>query len=116
LAEGYAKNGRLDDAREELQRAVGAVDETGQHFFDAELYRIGGELALHSSPPGRTEAERYFRKAIEIARAQEARWWQLRATMNLARLLGDTNRRDEALTMLTEIYNWFTEGFDLADL
>ena len=61
-------------------------------------------------------AEGYLRRAIEIARTQGARWWELRATVSLARLLRDTNRRDEARSMLAEIYNWFTEGFDLPDL
>jgi predicted ATPase len=62
------------------------------------------------------EAEACLRKAIEIARGQSARWWELRATVNLARLLRDTNRHEEARVMLAEIYNWFTEGFDTADL
>jgi len=62
------------------------------------------------------EAEEYFRKAIEVARNQEAKSWELRATTSLAGLLRDTNRRDEAHAMLNDIYNWFTEGFDTADL
>jgi predicted ATPase len=62
------------------------------------------------------EAEQYFRKAIEVARNQEAKFWELRATTSLARLLRDTNRRDEARAMLADIYNWFSEGFDTADL
>ena len=61
------------------------------------------------------EAEKSFRRAIEIARGQSTKWWELRATVSLARLLRDTNRRDEARAILTEIYNWFTEGFDTAD-
>ena len=62
------------------------------------------------------EPEACYRKAIEVARRQSAKWWELRATTNVARLLRDTNRRDEARAMLTDIYNWFTEGFDTADL
>ena len=54
--------------------------------------------------------------ALQVARAQDARWWELRTTVSLARLLRDTKRRDEACTMLTEVYKWFTEGFDLPDL
>jgi predicted ATPase len=53
---------------------------------------------------------------LEVARLQEAKWWELRATMSLARLLTEQGRRDEARAMLSEIYNWFTEGFDTADL
>jgi predicted ATPase len=62
------------------------------------------------------EAEKCLRKAIAVARSQEAKFWELRATTSLARLLRDTNRRNEARAILAEIYNWFTEGFDTADL
>jgi len=116
LAECYAKNGRLDDAGAELRRAVEAADQTGQHFFDAELCRIGGEIALRSDPREQKAAERYFRNAISVANQQEARSWELRATTSLARLLAKQGHREEARTMLAAIYNWFTEGFDTADL
>jgi predicted ATPase len=62
------------------------------------------------------EAEQCFREALEVASAQDAKWWELRTTVSLARLLRDTDRRDEARALLGEIYNWFTEGFDLPDL
>jgi len=62
------------------------------------------------------QAEACFRTALQLARAQEAKWWELRTSVSLARLLRDTERCDEARTMLTAIYNWFTEGFDLPDL
>ena len=65
-----------------------------------------------TTPP----AESCFRTAVEVARAQEAKWWELRASVSLARLLRDTGRADEARAVLTEIYNWFTEGFELPDL
>ena len=70
--------GRRGDAERELCRATEAAEQTGQHFFDAELYRIGGELALRSSSPDQAAADRHLRKAIEVARAQETRWWELR--------------------------------------
>jgi predicted ATPase len=69
--------------------------------------------ALHTL---RSEAEECLRKAIEIARRQEAKLWELRATMSLALLLVSQGRRDEAGTILSDTYNWFTEGFDTADL
>ena len=62
------------------------------------------------------EAEKCYRESIAIAKSQSAKWWELRATTSLARLLRDTSRRDEGRAMLTEVYNWFTEGFDTADL
>ena len=64
----------------------------------------------------RAQAERRFRTAIEIARRQSAKWWELRATVSLASMLAKQGKRAEARAMLAEIYNWFTEGFDTADL
>ncbi|MGA8058759.1 MAG: hypothetical protein WB999_10980, partial [Candidatus Binataceae bacterium] len=78
--------------------------------------RVKGELLCARDSASRSEGESCLRKAIEVARRQESRWWELRATTSLARLLRDTTRRDEAHTMLAEIYGWFTEGFDTADL
>ena len=88
------------------------VERTGERIWEAELFRLHGELK--SADP--VEAKVDFRRALEVARAQQARSLELRATTSLARLLRDTNRRDEARAMLAAIYNWFTEGFDTADL
>jgi predicted ATPase len=90
--------------------------ETEERYYEAELHRLRGELLLMRSDADREGAERCFRKAIDIARRQRAKSWELRATTSLARLLRDTDRRDEARSMLAEIYNWFTEGFDTRDL
>jgi predicted ATPase len=75
-----------------------------------------GELLITQNAAGRTEAESCFRMAIDIARYRRAISFELRATMSLARLLAQQARRDEAHSMLAEIYSWFTEGFDIADL
>ena len=83
---------------------------------DAELNRVKGELLMIKDPGNVAEGERCLHTAIDVARRQGARLFELRATVSLARLLRDTNRRDEARTMLGEIYNWFTKGFDLLDL
>jgi predicted ATPase len=80
------------------------------------LYRLKGELLLLQNSSGATEAESCFREAIKIAQRQQAKSWELRATMSLARLLAKARRRDEARAMLADIYHWFTEGFDTADL
>jgi predicted ATPase len=115
LAEACASVGRFDEA-------LSAVDEVlpfaqaEELYFQAELNRLRGEFLLTRGNTERGTAENCFRTAIEIARRQSAKSWQLRATTSLARLLRDTNRRDEARAMLTEIYNWFTEGFTTPDL
>jgi predicted ATPase len=85
-------------------------------MFLSELHRVHAEVLLRTSKDNEATAEQDFRKAIELAHKQGAKLYELRATVSLARLLGDTRRRDEARTMLTEVYNWFTEGFDTADL
>src|SRR5215831_15872302 len=78
--------------------------------------RLKGEVLLMLNSAATAEAEGCFRAALEVACAQEAKWWELRTTVSLARLLRDTDRRDEARPMLSQIYNWFIEGFDLPDL
>jgi hypothetical protein len=84
--------------------------------LSAEAFHLKGEIILGQEASATGEAEPCFRRAIEIARGQCAKWWELRATTNLTRLLRNTNRRDEGRGMLAEIYNWFTEGFDTSDL
>ena len=83
--------------------------------FVAFVRNAGSLVKLRDAAPT-NDAEACFRAAVEVARAQEAKWWELRATVSLARLLRDTDRRDEARIMLADIYNWFTEGFDTADV
>jgi len=78
------------------------------------MLRLKGELLLRNGSS--VDGESCLRAAIEVARLQEAKWWELRATLSLARLLRDTNRCDEARTLLGEIYNWFTQGLELPDL
>jgi hypothetical protein len=92
------------------------VDETGAPVFGATLYHLKDDMLLMQDSGNESDAEQCFRDAIEIAGRQSAKSWELRATTSLARLLRDTSRRDEARTMLAEIYGWFTEGFDTADL
>jgi predicted ATPase len=80
------------------------------------VYRRKGELLLARDSSNVASAERCFRTAIEVARKQQGKLWELRATTSLARMLAKQDKRDEARAMLAEIYNWFTEGFDTADL
>jgi predicted ATPase len=116
LADAYAKVGRFSDGLRLVATALARSEQTGEAMHRAEFYRLKGELLLAGKNTNVDEAQRAFRTAIGVAQQQTARSWELRATTSLARLLRDNARRDEARTMLAEIYNWFTEGFDTADL
>src|SRR5262249_39810232 len=114
LAEVCLETDHLDDAQTALTEALAAADEHGTRSYEAETYRLKGELMLRQNNP--EKARNCFDRATEIARRQGAKSWELRATTSLARLLARQGRRDEARAMLAEIYGWFTEGFDTADL
>jgi predicted ATPase len=116
LAEACMETGRLDDGLSALTEALAAADEHENRHHEAEIHRLKGELLLRQDDSNAAEAQSCFQRAIEIARNQNAKSFELRAPMSLARLLAKQGRRDEARTMLAEIYNWFTEGFDTADL
>jgi predicted ATPase len=116
LAKGYGKLGRIDRAIAMLDDQRMRIERSGERLDEAELYRVKGELLCARDSASSSEGESSLRKAIEIARRQESRWWELRATTSLARLLAKQGKRDEARSMLAEIYGWFTEGFDTADL
>jgi len=92
------------------------VQSAGNREDEADVYRLKGELSMMRAAPDQLAAEKWFRAAIEVARRQSAKLYELRANMSLARLLRDTDRSDEARTILTGIYNGFTEGFDTPDL
>ncbi len=92
------------------------MEATGERIYEAELHRLKGELLLMQDAGNTVEAERCFRSAIEVGRRQAGKSLELRATTSLARLLAKQGKHDEARTMLAEIYGWFTEGFDTADL
>jgi predicted ATPase len=116
LAQACIEAGQLDDALIVLKELLAAADEHRDPDSEAETYRLRGELLLKQKDSNGAEAERCFEQAIEIARRQSAKSWELRATMSLARLIATQGRRDEARARLADIYNWFTEGFDTADL
>ena len=122
LAEGCKEAGQAEEGLSVLADAVLAVDKNGERFWEAELYRLKGELTLAQSKVQNLkskveeEAEGCFLKAIEIARKQQAKSLELRAVMSLARLWQQQGKQKEAHEMLAEIYSWFTEGFDTKDL
>jgi predicted ATPase len=116
LAEGCCNAGSIGDAANLISEGKAVADKSDEQMFGPELLRLEGELELLAGTSGNRRPEKCFLNSIDLARRQGAKSWELRATTSLARLLRDTDRHDEARTMLAEIYNWFTEGFDTADL
>jgi len=116
LARAYAELGNLDDARRCIGEAMAAVDRTKETWFEAEINRMAGEIALTSPEQDATKAEAFFERALTIARQQQAKSWELRAAMSMARLWRDQGKREEARELLAPVYGWFTEGFDTRDL
>jgi predicted ATPase len=116
LAQGCMEAGRLDDGLSALNEALRVCNAQEERNWESEIHRLEGELLLRQDDANTAEAQISFEQAIEIARQQSAKSWELRATVSLARLLASQGRRDEAGEKLAEIYNWFTEGFDTADL
>ena len=99
-----------------MGQALRAVDETGEHFYEAELHRLKGEFLLQLSSDNQREAETCFQHAMTIAQNQGAKAWELRTATSLARLWQQQGKIPEARDLLAPVYNWFTEGFDTADL
>ena len=116
LAEAYGQVGQVDEGMPLLAEALALVDTTGERHTEAELHRLHGELLLRQAVPEAPAAEACFQEALAIARRQQAKSWELRAAMSLARLWQQQGKRIEARELLAEIYGWFTEGFDTADL
>ena len=116
LAEACLVANRFDDGLSALTEAMATAEDHEEYCHLPELYRLRGKLLLKKEDSNAGDAQRCFEQAMEIARKQSAKSFELRATTSLARLLASQGRRDEARTMLADIYNWFTEGFDTADL
>ena len=116
VAETCGKNGRAEEGLDLVAEGLATAEQAGLTAVEAELHRLKGELLIIKDPGNVDEAERCLRTAINVARRQGARLFELRSTVSLARLLATQGKRDEARPMLAEIYNWFTEGFDTADL
>ena len=112
----HAELGQFDDAWRCIGEAMTAVEISKESFCEAEIHRRAGEIALKSSRPDAAKAEGYFERALAVARKQQARSWELRTAMSLARLWRDQGKRDEARELLAPVHGWFTEGFDTLDL
>jgi predicted ATPase len=128
--EGYKKLGQADTGLSVVAQALDFVEESGERYYEAELYRLKGELTLQQENQkskgkeqkakvendAQAEAESCFRKAIDVAQQQQAKSWELRAATSLARLWRSQGKKAEAHQLLSEVYNWFTEGFETKDL
>jgi class 3 adenylate cyclase/predicted ATPase len=116
LAEAHSAIGQPEAGLTVLMEALTLADTTGQRWYEAELYRLKGELLLVQSLDNQAEAENCFQQAIMVARSQQARSFELRTATSLARLWQRQGKRQEAYDLLAPVYNWFTEGFETTDL
>jgi len=116
LALAYAELGKFDDAWRCIDEAMTAAETTKERWYQAEINRIGGEIALKSPEADARKAEANFERALAGARQQQAKSWELRAAMSMARFWRDQGKRDDARNLLAPVYGWFTEGFDTLDL
>jgi predicted ATPase len=116
LAEREAEAGQVDAGLATLDAQLAGVEQTGERWFDAEMHRVRGELLLKLQRPDVAAAESAFIRAIEIARKQQTRTFELRAAMSMARLWRDRGKRQQARGLLASVYGWFSEGFDTLDL
>jgi class 3 adenylate cyclase/predicted ATPase len=116
LSRAYADLGQFDEAWCCIGEAMAAVETTKERWYEAEIHRVTGEIALKLPRLGLSQAGTYFERALTVARAQQAKSWELRAAMSMARLWLDQDMRDKARALLAPIYGWFTEGFDTRDL
>jgi predicted ATPase len=116
LAEAHAAAGQAEAGLGVLTEALALVDHTGERYWEAEVYRLKGDLLLWQSVPDAPQAEACFQQALAVACRQQAKSWELRAAMSLSRLWQQQGKRAEARELLAPIYSWFTEGFDTPDL
>jgi predicted ATPase len=108
--------GQVDEAQRTIDEAMTAVEKSKETWFEAEVYRLAGEIALTLPEPDAGKAQAYFERALAVARQQHAKSWELRAAMSLARLWRDQGNVQQARELLAPVYGWFTEGFDTRDL
>ena len=116
LAEACAHSGQTAEGWTVLEKALAEVDQGEGRFYHAELYRLKGEILLRQAAPDAQQVASCLHQALDLARRSQAKWWELRAAMRLSRLWQQQGQRAAARELLAPIYNWFTEGFDTADL
>jgi predicted ATPase len=116
LAIAHAELGQFDDAWRCVGETMSTIETTKERWFEAEANRIAGKIALKSPKPDAVKAEAYFERALFVARQQQAKSWELRAAMSMARLWRSQDKPQQAHKQLAPVYGWFTEGFDTLDL
>ena len=116
FAKAEAELGRFDDAWRYIGRAIAVIEASKQRLYEADVHRVAGEIALMSPQSDAAKAQAYFERALAVARAQQAKSWELRAAMSRARLWRDQGKPQQARELLAPVYGWFTEGFDTLDL
>jgi predicted ATPase len=116
LARAYADIGQVDNAWRCIHQATKAIETSEERWWETEINLVAGEIARESPSPDESKAQAYFERALSVARQQQAKSWELRAAMSMARLWRDQGKRDEARDLLAPVYGWFTEGFDTLDL
>ena len=116
LAEAYGNLGQVERGLDALKEGVQVMERTGEHWWKADMHRLQGELLLLQATPDVVQVESYFQQALEVSRDQQAKSLELRASTSLAKLWQSQGRRAGAYDLLAPVYNWFTEGFDTADL
>jgi predicted ATPase len=116
LARAHAELGQYDAAWRCINEAMTLTETSNERWFEPDLHRIAGDLTLMSPEPDTAKAEAFFERALTIARQQQAKSWELRAAMSMARLWREQGKRQEARGLLAPVYGWFTEGFDTRDL
>jgi predicted ATPase len=115
-ARAYLDAGKFGSARQSVQEAMRVIQVTGERWFEAEVNRVAGEIAAKSPEQDAPKAEAHFQTALRMARQQQAKSWELRAAISLARLWRDQGKVQPARELLAPVYGWFTEGFDTRDL
>jgi predicted ATPase len=116
MARAYAELGQFERARQHINDALSATETTGETWCESDIHRTAGEIVLLTPTPDVSKAEAHFHRALEIARAQQAKSWELRAATSLARLLRDQDQRNSARELLVPVYGWFAEGLETLDL
>jgi predicted ATPase len=116
LAMAHAELHQFGDARRCADEAITIAEATNERWCEAEINRVAGEIALKSPEQDVAKAQSYFERALAVARRQQAKSWELRAAMSLARLWRDQDKVQQARELLAPVYGWFTEGFDTRDL